>query len=139
MYHTGAIQAHEGADAPTSLVIAVEFGQPLANGDCGHLGICRTEDIANPGPGLRRDLRRCRHATAIVSVGMGGRAEFLFYHDSMLPCTVSAFFGSGGFVLPGDYTLPEHWLLLMPRLTSLQLLAGHYAIEKTASGFLVRF
>jgi hypothetical protein len=141
MYHTAVNQAHSDTASPAPLVVAVEFGQPLANGDCGHVGICRTEDIAYPGAGSGPcpSPKRCRHATALVSVGLRGHVEFLFLHDSMLPCTVRAFFDAEDFEIPGDYTLPEHWQSLMPRLTSLQLAAGRYPIEKSESGFLVRF
>lgn len=125
--------------APAPLVVAVEFGQRLANGQCGHIGICNIADASLPGSAPYPRRRRCRQALAQLSVGGEGRAVLLFPYDKMLPCTARAFFRRPLFGMPISVELPVLWQEHLPELREFTLPAGQYPIWLTETGYLIRF
>ena len=126
-------------EAPTYIIVSVEFGQRLPNGNCGHIGICSTGDATLPGSAALPRERRCRRAMAQVTAGKDGRAIFFFPRDKMLPCTARAFFRGSTFHVPVSYELPVQWQDELPNLQTFTLEAGHYIVEKYEAGFLIRF
>lgn len=116
-------------------IVAVEFGYPLANGNCGHVGICRIEDASIPGVANANKRKRCRRALALLSPKADGALHFFFPADNMLPCTAKAFFSHATFNIPADFDISPG-LLSVERAT---ILAGHYPIEKSDEGYLVVF
>lgn len=131
-----ASQSQEQQDYITA---SVEFGQRLANGNCGHVGICNVSDAALPSDAPIQRRLRCRQAIAQIKANNEGRPIFFFPRDKMLPCTQRAFFRGASFLLPEAYVLPVQWQNQLPQLQSFMLTAGQYHIEKYAAGFLIRF
>ncbi len=123
----------------TSIMVSVEFGQRLSNGNCGHVGICNIGDATLPGDAPIPRHRRCRQATAQISVGNDGHPIFFFSRDQMLSCTQRAFFSGSNFSIPAPFELPIQWQIELPQLQSPILASGQYKIEKYAAGFLIRF
>ena len=122
-----------------SIIVSVEFGQRLPNGNCGYIGICSTADATLPGWAPLPRHRRCSRAIAAVSACDEGRAIFFFPHNNMLPCTARAFFSGPTFLIPETYELPVQWQGDLPKLKSFTITAGQYLIEKNEMGFLIRF
>ncbi len=131
-----ASQSQEQHDYITA---SVEFGQRLANGNCGHVGICNVSDATLPSEAPIPRHQRCRQAIAQIKANNEGRPIFFFPRDKMLPCTQRAFFRGASFLLPEAYVLPVQWQNQLPQLQSFMLTAGQYHIEKYAAGFLIRF
>lgn len=132
-------QASQSLEQQDYIMASVEFGQRLANGNCGHVGICNVSDAALPSDAPIQRRLRCRQAIAHIQANNEGRPIFFFPRDKMLPCTQRAFFRGASFLLPEAYVLPVQWQNQLPQLQSFMLTAGQYHIEKYAAGFLIRF
>ena len=126
-------------EMPLFITVSVEFGQRLANGNCGHVGICKIGDAALPGAAPQARKGRCRRAIAHISVGATGHPIFFFSKHKMLPCTARVFFRGPAFQIPEPFELPGTWQHELPQLQFSQLEAGTYPIEKYEAGFLIRF
>ncbi len=137
--HKTQDQASQSLEQQDYIIASVEFGQRLANGNCGHVGICNVSDAALPSDAPIPRRQRCRQAIAQIKADKEGRPVFFFPRDKMLPCTQRAFFRGASFLITEAYGLPLQWQNQLPLLQFFLLPVGQYHIEKFAAGFLIRF
>jgi hypothetical protein len=133
------IQASQSLENRDYIVANVEFGQRLANGKCGHVGICNVSDASLPNDAPLPRYRRCRQAVAHIKANHEGRPVFFFPKVKMAPCTQRAFFRSHTFMVTEAFELPLQWQSPLPQLRAFILEPGNYIIEKYDAGFMIRF